>query len=188
MAHDFLTELLSDDDVNGPEPIAAGLGMIGPRVTVTPKEAKERRVALADLMSHGVSQDEIVDAMRAKFEMTEDQTLALSEKVNAQVITEFTENSTIHKAMASRRLHRHIVGATKARQWSAVAQLEGQLAKIQGTESPSEQRLTIDARLQQATLQVLGGMTPAQVNELVGEEVRRMTAGKVSLETTAEEV
>lgn len=158
----------------GPERLSGAPGMRGPARTVTAREAKQRRVALLDLMSSGLSDDEIIDAMQTNFAMTEDEVIRLREKVRAQMLVEFDENAPLHKAMASRRIQRHINEARKARQWGAVANLESQLSKVQGTESPTEQHITVDARLQQATLQVLGGMTQAQVQELIAEELKRM--------------
>lgn len=148
--------------------------MRGPSRTVSAKEASERRTTLMDLMCNGLSEDELVSAMDTKYGMTRDEVLRLREKVRAVLQSEFDETAPLHKAMASRRIQRHILQAQKARQWGAVANLESQLSKIQGTESPTEAHVTVDARLQQATLHVLGGMSPAQVQELVAEELRRM--------------
>jgi hypothetical protein len=173
---DFLDDLLNDDpeEEEGPLAMHGGRGMRGPRITVTAKQAKERRMALSQLLINGVSHDEIAEAMGAKFQMTSDEVATLIPKVLNQLKAEYDESSPFHKQMASRRLHGHIIEARKARQYSAVANLESQLSKIQGTESPTEQHLTIDARLQQATLQVLGQLTPAQVNDLVAEELRQL--------------
>jgi hypothetical protein len=163
-----------DSNDTGPERLSGAPGMRGPGHTVTAREAKQRRVTLANLMCDGLNDDELVETMQGAFQMTEDEVLRLRDKVRAQLSAEFDENSVIHKAMASRRIHRHIQEARKARQWGAVANLESQLSKIQGTESPTEQHITVDAKLQQATLTMLGGMTPAQVQELIAEELKRL--------------
>lgn len=175
------------EETNEPARLSGAPGMGGRRRTVTAKEAKERRTAMADLMSNGLTTDEIVEAMGAKYGMTEDEVLRLREKVRASMATEYDENAPLHKQMASRRIHRHIVSAAKARQWGAVAQLESQLSKIQGTESPTEQHITVDARLQQATLHVLGNMSPSQIQELVAEELRRLPSTATPPSQHAEE-
>lgn len=166
---------MASDELNAPMRMSGGPGMAGPRKTVSAKEAKERRSFMADLMSAGLSHDEVVGFMQDQFpSMTEDEILRLKEKVRAMLLSEYEENTPLFKAMATRRIHKHIHSASKARQWGAVANLESQLSKIQGTESPTEQHITIDARLQQATLQVLGTLSPAEVQELVAEELKRM--------------
>jgi len=126
-------------------------------------------------MSNGVSDEELVDLMQNNFPgITEGEVDRLKEKVKALILAEYEDRSPLFKATAVRRIHRHIVGAKAANQWGAVANLEGQLSKIQGTESVSEMHVTVDARLQQATLHVLGMMNPAEVNELVAEELKRL--------------
>lgn len=163
-----------DSIEHAPVPMAGGPGMRGPSRTVTAKEATERRTTMMDLMSNGLSEDELITAMDTKFSMTRDETIRLRERVKAVLQSEFDEAAPLHKALASRRIQKHILRAQKANQWGAVANLESQLSKIQGTESPTESHITVDARLQQATLHVLGGMSPAQVQELVAEELKRM--------------
>lgn len=148
--------------------------MRGPSRTVTAREARDRRKTIKELMCNGLSEDELCDAMDAKFGMSQDEVTRLRDKMRATIQSEFEENAPLHKAMASHRIQRHIVSAQSARQWGAVANLEAQLSKIQGTESPTESHVTVDAKLQAATLQVLAAMNPAQVNELVAEELRRM--------------
>ena len=162
-------------NLNEPARMSGVGGLSGPRYTVTAKEAKARRTAMLDLMSNGLTDDEIVEVMQTNFKaMTDDEILRLKTTMRAQMLADFEEQSPLFKATACRRLQRHIVQASSAKQYGAVANLEGQLSKIQGTESVSEAHITIDARLQQATLQVLGSMTPAQVQELVAEELKRL--------------
>lgn len=160
---------------NLPARMAGGPGMRGPASTVTPRQARERRVAFADLLSSGLSSDELYATMADKFGMGEAEVDRLAEKVKAQLKTEYEEGAILHKAAASRRLHRHIVSAAAAKQYSAVAQLESQLSKIQGTESPTEQHITVDAKMQAAVMTMLSTSSPTQIQELVNEELRRMT-------------
>jgi hypothetical protein len=146
--------------------------MSGPRVAVSAKEAKERRMMLADAMSNGLSFDEITEVMFTHFGMNTDQVKALMDKVKRQLQTEFDENSALHRATASRRIHRHIIEARKKGQFSAVANLEGQLARIQGTEAHQQVQINADIKMQGAVVQLLGSLTQAQLNELVAEELQ----------------
>jgi len=160
---------------NRPARMGGPGGLTGARSTVTAREAKARRSAMLDLISNGVSDDELIDLMQTNFPgISEGEIDRLKEKVKASVIAEYDERAPLFKALAVRRIHKHLIGAKGANQWGAVANLEGQLSRIQGTESASETHVTVDARLQQATLHVLGMMNPAEVNELVAEELRRL--------------
>lgn len=160
---------------NSPARMGGPGGLTGARSTVTAKEASARRSAMLDLISNGVSDDELIDIMQNNFPgISSGEIDKLKEKVKALVIAEYDDRAPLFKPLAVRRIHKHILKAEKANQWGAVANLEGQLSKIQGTESVSEMHVTVDARLQQATLHVLGMMNPAEVNELVAEELKRL--------------
>jgi hypothetical protein len=163
------------DNQNSPARLAGIGGLSGPRTTVTAKEAKARRAAMTDLICNGVSNDELIELMQNNFPgITTGEIDRIKEKVRASLLTEHDENAPLFKPAAIRRIHKHIVQASSAKQWGAVANLEAQLSKIQGTESVSETHITVDARLQQATLQVLGTMSAAEVQELVSEELKRL--------------
>jgi hypothetical protein len=166
---------VSFDDLNVPARLAGIGGTTGIRSTISAKEAKARRSAMTDLICNGVSNDELIELMQNNFpSMTIDEIDKTKEKVRAALLAEHDENAPLFKPAAIRRIHKHIVQASSAKQWGAVANLESQLSKIQGTESVSETHITVDARLQQATLQVLGTMSAAEVQELVAEELKRL--------------
>jgi len=161
-------------DENAPARFAGIGGLSGSR-TLTAKEAKARRMAMTDLICNGVSNDELIELMQTNFPgITVNEIDKMKEKVRAALLAEHDDNAVLFKPAAIRRIHKHIVKASNANQWGAVANLESQLSKIQGTESVSETHITVDARLQQATLQVLGTMSAAQVQELVAEELKRL--------------
>lgn len=172
------------DNQNSPARFAGIGGLTGSR-TVTAKEAKARRMAMTDLICNGVSNDELIELMQNNFPgITDDEIEKMKEKVRAALLAEHDENAALFKPAAIRRIHKHIVKASNANQWGAVANLESQLSKIQGTESVSETHITVDARLQQATLQVLGTMSPAEVQELVAEELKRLPKLTVQVPAT----
>lgn len=160
---------------DGPARLPGIGGLSGTRTTVTAKEATARRTAAMDLLCNGVSNDEFIDLMQINFpSMTIADIDAIKEKAKAALISEHEEKAPLFKAAAVRRISKHIVHASSAKQWGAVANLESQLSKIQGTESPTETNINVDARLQAATLHVLGSLSPAEVQELVAEELRRL--------------
>lgn len=127
------------------------------------------------LLTNGATDEEIQRGMSAEFQgMTEQEIDDLSLATAERMLAESSGRKAYKKAFAEKRIHTHIAKASKRGAWGAVANLEAQLARIQGTEEPVEQKVTVDARLQTATLQVLGELTPEQVQELVAEELKML--------------
>lgn len=156
-------------------PIAlAGAGLSGPRESISPKEAAKRRGFMSKLLVNGASDDEVRSVMKKEFGLDEHEADLLADQVAERMLQESAKKKPYKKAMAEKRLHGHIARAAARNAWGAVGVLEGQLARIQGTEEPIETNIKVDARLQQATLTVLGQMSPEQVQELVAEEVKRL--------------
>ena len=153
----------------------SGAGLSGVRLDVSPAEAAKRRTTMATLLANGLSDEEIVEMMKkAHTTMIDDEVTELQEKVAERMLAESEKRKPYKKALAEKRLQRHIVSAASRNAWGAVANLEGQLARIQGTEEPQESKLTVDARLQSAAVHVLGAMSNEQLNELVAEELKRL--------------
>lgn len=159
-----------NEHVAGPMRLAgtnAGVGR-----GISPKAARERRTAMANFLSAGLSTEELIDVMMSKFgDMSEDDVLVLRDRVMSKLNEEFIGNKKNFAALASRRLSQHILNAQKARAWGAVANLENQLARIQGTEQALEQHITIDARLSQATALVLGNLSHEQLDAIIRDAV-----------------
>ena len=157
-----------------------GGGLGGTKMTISPRDARQRRVMMTDLVSNNLSLDEMLEAMSDKFGMDAEAVIELKQRVCTQLQKEYEDNKSTHKAMANRRISKTIVKAGVARQFGAVAQLEAQLSKIQGTEAPIEQHITLDATVQTATMTILGEMDPAQIQVLVAEELKRLPAASAS--------
>ena len=165
------SEFDADSDMPLPMPSA---GLSGARPAVAPPEAAKRRSTMATLLVNGLSDEEIARAMASEYGMGEDECEVLRVQVAERMMAESDARKPFKKSMAEKRIHRHIASASKRGAWGAVANLEAQLARIQGTEEPLEQRITTDVRLQTATLQVLGSLSNEQVEALVSEELRRL--------------
>lgn len=156
---------------NTPSPLTGTMG--GSRPVITAKEAKARRVALRGMFVAGLQLDQITEEMsKPPFNMIEDDVLSLLERVKKDLVNEYDNRTPFNKAAASERISKHIVKAAAEKQFGAVANLEGQLAKIQGTEEPIQTHLTIDHQIQQKALHILSLKTPAELQELVVDELR----------------
>lgn len=164
------------DDLNEPLSLP-GAGMSGSRMSISPAELAKRSASMETLLANGVSDETITRAMNSEYSMTEMESDQLKESVANRMLAESTARGPYKKVFAEKRLHGHIRASAKRNAWGAVANLEGQLARIQGTEEPTESRVTIDARLQTATLHVLAGMPQEQVDELIAEELALLAAG-----------
>lgn len=157
-------------DFNKPMTIS-GAGLSGPRPKISPREANKRKGLAIALMSNGVPDAEVVQTLRKEFGITTREAKNLRFAALKKLTLESELKRPHKKALAEHRIQRHIVQAASRHAWGAVAQLEKNLSKIQGTEEPTEQRVTVDARLQQAVLVVLGSKTPEEIQSLVAEEV-----------------
>lgn len=163
---------MSDLELNEPMPLP-GAGLSGPRFGPGSVELAKRRASMEALLVNGVSDENIVRAMSAEHGMTEDEVVVLQKAVAERMLSECEVRKPFKKAMAERRIHSHIAKAANRNAWGAVANLESQLARIQGTEEAQETKLTVNARLQTATLHVLTSMPQEQVDELIAEELAR---------------
>ena len=154
------------------EPLSLpGAGLSGARMSVTPTELAKRANSMEQLLMHGVSDETIARTMQSEYSMTESESEQLQVSVAQRILAESAARSPYKKALAEKRLHNHIMKASKRNAFGAVANLEGQLARIQGTEEPVESKVTIHARLQTATLHLLASMPQEQVDELIAEEL-----------------
>jgi len=165
---------LDIDTLNEPLPLAGGAGLSGPRhLSLSPAEVAKRRGSMEALLINGVSDEDITRVMNAEHGMTDQETEDLRVAVAEAMLHESATRGPYKKAMAEKRLHQHIAKAAKRNAWGAVAVLEGQLARVQGTEVPTETKVTVDARLQTATLHVLAALPQEQVDALIAEELAR---------------
>ncbi len=166
---------LQSMDLDMNEPIALpGAGLSGARgaaVGMAASEELKRRNAMEGLLKNNVGDDVIFRVMMQEFNMTDSESEVLKEQVLARALSESEHRKPFKKALAEKRISDHIAKASKRGAYGAVAALEGQLARIQGTEEPVESKLTVNARLQTATLHILQGMPQEQIDELIAEEL-----------------
>lgn len=161
------------DELEVNEPIGLpGAGLSGSRAAgIGPSDMLKRRSTMETLLKSNVTDDMIARVMMQEFNMTDSESEVLKAKVLEHLLSESEHRKPFKKALAEKRISDHIAKASKRGAYGAVAALEGQLARIQGTEEPTETKLTVNARLQTATLHILQGMPQEQIDELIAEEL-----------------
>jgi hypothetical protein len=152
------------DEIDLNEPMSLpGAGLSGSRASLGPPEQLKRRTNTSDEL--------IARVMNQEYQMLEHEVEVLKMQVLERMLSESDHRKPFKKSMAERRLSAHIAKAAKRGAWGAVAALEGQLARIQGTEEATETKVTVNARMQTATLHILSGMPQEQIDELIAKEL-----------------
>ena len=152
---------------------------------VSPDEARRRREVMSGMLAAGLSMDRIIIQMGLEkvtlpngteqdgFAMSEDQVVRLINEVRGVWEQEDLERAVYNKSAAVRRHQDHIQKASKKGQWPAVAMLETNLARIQGTNEPLEIHVNDDSRVNDALVRVLGMANPEKLREMVTQERER---------------
>ena len=163
-------ELQALDDPEAPNLPEAMPGHQGSKL-VPEAERRQRREAMTAMLAQGVSRDAIFTTFMARFNMTEAAVKQLMTDVRAMWDDEDAEAARYAKGAARRRLHRHIQEAAKDRKWTAVANLEGVLADVEGTNVKDEDLpVDVDARLSEALLAVLNATDTKEVRVMIERE------------------
>jgi hypothetical protein len=155
-------------------------------VHVKPAVARARREAVTKMLANGMSTDAIVDLMgqdqvhdstgkeRPGFSLEFAQTIALISEVRKVWDREDEERKEFAKGAAERRHYSHIDRAARKGAFTAVAMLETNLMRIQGTGEPLEVNVNSkDSRLSEALIRVLNGTNALQLRQLVDTERQR---------------
>lgn len=157
---------MNDEPMNLP---LAGVG--GVHLPLTPKQQKEARQRMTTVLCGGLSDEEIREHFEDKFNLAPDMVQVLKDQVLRRLKSESDERKPFNKSMAEVRILRHIAQAAKRNAWSAVANFESQLAKIQGTEEATETNLNLNVQMQAGVLQVLEESSQEEVAELIAEGI-----------------
>lgn len=159
-----------------------------------PDVARNRREAVSALLAAGVSTDAIVTQMgraqitapdgvqHAGFSLPQPQTMRLIAEVRQIWDAEDNERQQWAKSAAVRRHREHIRKASAKGAYTAVAMLETNLSRIEGTNEPIEIHVNDDSRVNDAVMKVLGLTDPAKLRTLVAKERERY------IETTGTEI
>lgn len=159
-----------DDSLNEPVALPGAGGMSGAR-GMAASDMLRKRNAMLGLLKNNVGDDVIARVMQQEFNMTDSESEVLKQQVLERALSESEHRKPYKKSLAEQRISEHIVKASKRGAYGAVAALEGQLARIQGTEEAVETKLTVNARVQTAVLHILQGMPQEQIDELIAEEL-----------------
>lgn len=145
---------------------------------VSPEKARQYRESVSRMLASGVSADGIIEAMgrttvmvdgqqRPGFGLPKARVIALIAEVRQVWEAEDAEGAA-HRTAAARRRHlSHIRKAEAKGSFNAVAMLEGNLIKIDGTAVPIEVKVTHEARLNDATMAALGQADEAEIRRLI---------------------
>lgn len=139
------------------------------RRKIQPQERLDRRKLMAQLLANHVDREEIVAIMVRQFQMPRQTTEALIRATYREWAEEEVERRPFYRSAAIKRIQAHIVQASKAKAWNAVAALERTLAEIQGTREPVEHHVQIDANIREAVVGLLTQMPEADIERLAGK-------------------
>lgn len=150
---------------------------------VSAELARARRQAVSQLMAAGTGNDEIIRLMglaqlrdpatqvtKPGFALTEQQTMHVMLDVQRMWDHEDATRGEMAKSASIRRHHDHIQKASKKGAYTAVAMLESNLSKIEGTNEPLRIEVNDGARMTDAVLRVLGDVDPAKLRALVDKQ------------------
>lgn len=161
------------------------------RERTTPEQAAQRREAVSKMLMAGHSLDRIVEVMSRKtmvvkrpdgtseqiagFGLEHRTTLALINEVRRRWQDEEEEEAPYRRMAAIRRNKAHIEKAAAKGQYGAVAALEANLTKMEGTAEPIRVEVSnVGREMDEALMHVLGEMDPDQFRELVASERTRL--------------
>lgn len=142
----------------------------GPGGTITKKEAAERRVFLARLITSHYDSDSIYVGMAKQFGMSQESVDRLELEIYRIWEDEDSRRSNYWKSAAIRRIMDHIRSAAKEGSWSAVGALEKIAASIQGTNAPIEVHSRATVTHATAVLNLIGEMPDDEVRALIEAE------------------
>lgn len=174
--------ILDDDRPNVPARID---GTTAVQAYTSPELARQRREAVSSLLAAGVSTDAIIAQMgkavivapdgtqHTGYDLPEPQVMRLISEVRQIWDQEDAERQQWAKAAAVRRHQDHIRKASAKGAYTAVAMLETNLARIEGTNEPLEIHINDDSRVNDAVMRVLGMTDPTKLRALVAQERER---------------
>jgi hypothetical protein len=155
----------------GPKRAKGVRGARGRTPPVSEEELVRRRQVIRGALANRLDRPQVYAVMHQQFGMSPTMVKSLIAKVRVEQLQEDPDRQQYARIDAVERLNSHIVQARQDRKWSAVASLEGQLARIEGTEQRPEQQVTMDVTLKTAVLHVLANESPERVHELVEEQL-----------------
>lgn len=168
-------------DLNGVSPgenEPADIAGKSPGMKIAHTEAQARRSFIELSLMDGHPDCDIIDYLRAGFNVSKQHAADMLKRAKSRLQKQSDERKPLNRALAERRIHDHITSARKRNQFAAVAQLEKQLAAIQGTEQPPETNVNVNVRLNAAVMHVLGQLEPAQLQSIIVDEAARLPAAK----------
>jgi hypothetical protein len=167
-----MTEESGETALNGPEKIP-GTIYRGSSAHISKAESKQRIVIMERLLASGQSDAAIEEVMEKKFGINEKACRRYRQRVYEKWASEDAERGAHLKTAARRRIYDHLEGARRAKQWSAVANLEKILSGIEGTTiDPKEATTPTEVRIREATLSILNEADPNWVVEIIEREMK----------------
>lgn len=154
---------------------------------VSREQKRERLEAIEQLMIRGIGMTSIEKTCRTQFGMSKALVTKYAAEIRDRWADEERASRPSNKATAQRRIYRHIEKARSAENWAAVAALERLLSDIQGTKEATEVHVNVDARVTEATLNVVANLTPEERARIVAEQrrLRELAAAAVNGDVVA---
>ena len=190
LSDEKVAELLRDDT---PGQLTNIDGSPRTQVYVSPKLASQRREATSKMLMAGHSIDRIIEVMGREYMLVPDPEnpgkkkripgFGLSAEVSLGIINEVRkrwkdedeEEAPYRRAAAIRRNKSHIEKAASKGQYGAVAALEANLSKMEGThEAVKIEVSNVGRELDEALVSVLGELDPEVVQDMVAMERARL--------------
>ncbi len=152
---------------------------------VSRAEARKRREVVSKLLSTGVSDDAIIDALGVVVNPDGSEGMALAEGTVLRLMSEVRKRwesedearAAGSKSAAVRRHNDHIRKASRKGAWNAVAMLESNLMKIEGNATPIQVNISGEIRSTNAILHVMGEMDESSMRKLIESERSRIVPG-----------
>lgn len=143
---------------------------------ITPELRRQAINAIEQLMVAGVAKTRIEQACKDQFGLSKKKVEEYAGVVRERWIEEERTARPTYKQQAMRRLMGHIAAAVREKNFAAVAQFERLLSEMQGTKEAVDINLNVGVAVSQATLHVIGSLTPEQRAEIVRIQRERLGA------------
>ena len=147
--------------------------------TITPEIRRRAINVIEQLMVAGVPKTRIEQACKDQFGLTRKKINEYAGVVRSRWIEEERTARPTYKQQAMRRIMGHITGAIKDGNYAAVAQFERLLSEMQGTKEAIDVNLNVGVTVNNATLHVIGSLTPEQRAEILRIQRERLGEGGV---------
>jgi hypothetical protein len=154
-----------------------------PRAKYGPKEIREATQEVAELLHWVDGETRARQHLKEKLGLSRRRSQRIIDAIYSRWRAQDASRLTVTKHAAIARISAHITRAAQRGAWSAVAALEAQLAKIEGTNSAEQVKIDVDVQMTAMT-QYVGQLSSddwVRLSEELAEQERLAELGRKTI-------